>query len=299
MGKCVVKPTRLIVFLEVVNGCNNKECPSWGTVCPPREQKFMTPKVIWDLKAKMSKVFKKSNPFEIIDIWAYGNGDTLDHPNLTEMLQLIKSELGVFGKISTAIDSRRDIPKIHKWYISLDKIKIIHKLPETFNWIERAKYWATIPVKMSHKLITNKLTSQMWQIWGNGNGFITELKAVPFHNIVLGTDNPQFTQRDRFTWEKGLPAEYGPYPGRPVRRVLITWDGKYRRCLVSPTKHKTLEDLFLGGDEICYECFPLTGSELAKFYPDKVVITPSANCVSDGYFMPPDVPIRIGISHEQ
>lgn len=283
------KTTRLIIFLELVEGCNNTLCPSWERVCSETNkggQKFMSEGMLQKIINEINSTLSKKHDFEVVDLWLYGNGDTLDHPKLEEMFSYIKEKLQHPVKISMAIDSRRNI--LHGgWYKYFDKIKMIHKLPKTFNWVERAKLWAeALPIKMSHKLITNNLTVDMWEAW-KGEDFIKELKAVPFHNIILGTKNPIFTQREKFTVGESVPFEYGNYPGRVVRRSLIKWNGKLRRCLVSPTKYETIEELFLNPDDICPTCWPLTGSELAKFYEDKIIITPSANCVSDGYFIPP------------
>lgn len=287
----MVEDRRLIIFLELVNGCMNSSCPSWNVVCKQTKQSYMSKETLIQSCKQIKDVLKNNDLFKIVDLWTYGNGDSLDHPEFYEMIKIIRDEIGEYGKISTAIDSRREILP-GNWYKLFDKIKIIHKLPHTFDWISRAKLWSEVPVSMSHKLITNRITKEMWNIWKSGC-YITELKAVPWHNIVLGTDSPVFLQREKFTWEDDIPIEYGPYPGIPVRRSLVTWNGKLRRCLVSPTKYQNIKDLFLECDDICQECFPLTGSELCKFYSDKIVITPSANCVSDGYFKPYPEPIDL------
>jgi len=280
-----IEPTRLIMFLELVKGCKNAECPSFGTVCKQTEQRYMSLSTLLDIAKEVKSALKEKEPkFEVVDLWTYGNGDTFDHPAFQEMLQVVRLLFPDF-KLSMAIDSRRDCPE-GDWWQYLDKVKMIHKLPETFDWLERARYWAhRVPIDMSHKLITNHLSSSMWKTWKKVV-WVKELKAVPWHNIELGTDKPVFTQRETFTCDSDIPVENGPYPGRPVRRALIRHNGKPRRCLVSPTSHKTITKLLLGGDDVCPECWPLTGSELAKFYEDKIVITPSSNCVSDGYFTP-------------
>lgn len=285
MKNCI-EPTRLIIFLELVKGCKNTECPSFGTVCKQTEQRYMSMDTLLDIAKEVKSALKRKEPkFEVVDLWTYGNGDTFDHPSFQKMLETTRTLFPDF-KLSMAIDSRRDCPK-SDWWGYLDKVKMIHKLPETFDWLDRALYWATrVPINMSHKLITNHLSADMWKTWINNASWLRELKAVPWHNIELGIENPVFTKREKFTVDTLVPFEYGPYPGRPVRRALIQHNGEPRRCLVSPTKHETITELLLGGDDICPECWPLTGSELAKFYEDKLVITPSSNCVSDGYFMP-------------
>jgi len=123
----------------------------------------------------------------------------------------------------------------------------------------------------------------MWKTWKEED-FITELKAVPWHDIQLGTDNPVFTKRGSIDFELGVPHKDGPYPGFPVRRAMISWDGSTRRCLIAPSEHDSIYNLITGPDIVCQTCFPLTGGGLAKFYDDCVITTPSANCVSDGYF---------------
>lgn len=281
-----MEQTRLIVFLELVDGCKNKKCPSWGSVCTPRSQNFMSEETLNRVISEMKQVFDAKHPFEVIDLWTYGNGDSLDHPELEKMLWIIKKELGHYAKISMAIDSSRKNIACH-WWRFMDKVKIIHKQPAS-DWIGRAYYWRgeiDKHIPMSHKLITNHISKEMWDTWKR-DSCLKELKAVPWHNIKLGTDNPIFTQRESFTFEPGVPVERGPYPGRPVRRSLIKWDGGLRRCLVSPTQKTTIKDLFLTKDDVCPTCWPLTGSELVKFYEDKIVVTSSANCVSDGYFIP-------------
>jgi hypothetical protein len=280
-----MQPTRLIMFLELVRGCNNTECPSYGTVCKYGEQKYITENTINDIGKEFRTCLNKENPFEVIDIWAYGCGDSLDHPDLETMLKTVRNNFGDVGKISMAIDSRRTVPKQNNWVKYMDKIKIIHKIPESFDWIDRAKMWSQLPIQMSHKLITNHISTSLWNQYKN-NPFITELKIVPWHDIELGTNNPTFTQRKSFTYDDSVPVILGEYTGRPVRRIMTCYDGSLRRCLVSPTNHQSLNDLILGADNVCRECFPLTGGQLAKFYDDHVKITNAVNCVSDGYFVP-------------
>jgi hypothetical protein len=322
------RPTRLIIFMELVRGCQNVDCPSWGVVCKYEEQTFVTSETLNASCQKIKEVLAHTNPFEVIDIWAYGCGDSLDHPHLCEMLSIMKSQLGDLGKMSMAIDSRREVPghfckgaivdedlsrnrwliRCHTcdqvfegvssnsqgawvadsmWYSYLDKIKIIHKKPEEFDWLARAKTWSALPITMSHKLITNRITGDMWDAWKH-EPFLKELKAVPWHDIELGTSAPIFTKREKILCDTDVPSKEGPYPGRPVRRIMVNWDGSLRRCLVSPTQYSNLHDLILGEDRVCQTCFPLTGGGLAKFYEDHVLLTPSASCVSDGYFVPND-----------
>jgi hypothetical protein len=272
---------RLILFLELVRGCNNVECPSWGSVCQYDGQQYMSLETLGRVSKEVKEAIEDF-PFKTVDIWTYGCGDSLDHPEVDKMLNVVRKEFDSVGKISMAIDSHRDVLP-GKWWKYLDKVKIIHKQAETFDWVTEARKWSTLPRQMSHKLITNKITKSMWKSWKEED-FITELKAVPWHDIQLATDSPVFTQRANISFEEGVPFKEGPYPGFPVRRAMINWDGTIRRCLVSPTEYTSIHELITGPDKVCYTCFPLTGGGLAKFYDDCVVSTPSANCVSDGYF---------------
>lgn len=278
------KNNRLIVFLELVRGCNNSDCPSWGDVCKYDGLRFMTKETLQKSIEEIRSTLEGEHPFQRVDLWAYGCGDSLEHPDMVVMLDMIKGGLGKYGVLSMAIDSRREVPS-GDWYTHLDKIKIIHKQPEAFDWKYAASKWSMLPIPMSHKLITNHITEEMWWWWKNC-GIAKELKAVPWHNVKLGTDNPEFIQRAKFTFDESVPVVAEAYPGLPVRRVMISWDGSLRRCLVSPTKHESIKSLILGKDDICETCFPLTGAELAKFCEDHVVVTPSASCVSDGYYSP-------------
>jgi hypothetical protein len=278
-------PQRLILFLELVRGCNNKECPSWGTVCKYGPERFMEEDVLHYFANEFHGVIEKYNPFQVIDIWCYGCGDSLDHPNLSKMLSLAREYFGKYGKLSMAIDSRRDIPP-GRWYTPMDTLKLIHKMPESYDWLSRAKYWDSLEINKSHKVLTNHISKHLWDTWLNNKAWMKEFKAVGWHDIELGSDNPILTQRQPITCDEGLPAIRENYYGRRVRRVMFNWDGSLTRCLVHPTKHKTVHDLILGGDDICNTCFPLTGGELVKFYDDHFTITPSVNCVSDGYFVP-------------
>jgi len=123
-----MEPTRLIAFVELVRGCNNIDCPSFGTVCDYNGQQYMTENTLNEIINDFKQTLKEKNPFEVIDIWAYGCGDSLDHPNLTNILKLLKTSFDKIGKISMAIDCHRNIPN-GDWYQYLDKIKIIHKIP--------------------------------------------------------------------------------------------------------------------------------------------------------------------------
>lgn len=276
-------PTRLIIFLELVRGCNNKECPSWGSVCKYDGQHYMELKTISQIAEQLKEVLK-DDPFEVVDLWTYGCGDSLDHPEIDKVLKRVRQDLGDSCKISMAIDSRRDILK-GTWWTNLSKIKIIHKIPESFDWLSSAKKWSSLPIPMSHKLITNHITNDMWHIWKT-SGFIEEMKAVPWHDIALGTDSPVFTKRSKMRFDPELPVVAEAYPGKPVRRMMISYDGSLRRCLISPTSYQTIKKLAFGKEDVCQTCFPLTGGELVKFHDDYISVTPSANCVSDGYYSP-------------
>jgi hypothetical protein len=275
------------MFLELTRGCDNRACPSWGTVCDYPEVHFMKSEVLDRATTELHEVLDGEHPFEVVDVWAYGCGDSLDHPALGDMLHRIHDRLGDKGKLSLATDSRRSIPG-GDWWRALDKIKVIHKQPDDYDWADAARRWSeALPgLPMSHKLIVSKITCKHWDTWRSqvvAGGPITELKAVPWHDIPLGTDSPRFKPRVQITVEEGVPWRAEPYPGRPVRRVMIAWDGSLRRCLVCPTRHETVRDLVLGEDTICNTCFPLTGGNLVKFHDDYVSVTPSASCVSDGY----------------
>ena len=71
---------RLIVFVELVRGCDNVKCPSWGKVCDYDGKYFMSKQT---LLSAISQINQTANlGFKKIDLWAYGCGDSLDHPAL-------------------------------------------------------------------------------------------------------------------------------------------------------------------------------------------------------------------------
>ena len=277
---------RIILFLELVRGCRNKQCPSWGVVCPEVEQEVMTDETLAKVLPEIQRALR-SSVFDRVDIWPYGCGDSLDHPRLADMLYEIRHALASLGRISMAIDSRREL-KHGEWHTHLDKVKIIHKNQEEFDWFGRAKAWSQIlpEIEMSHKFVTNEISKATWNKWLDNQEFLQELKAVSFHNVVIGSDNPILNLRDTIKIASEVPVIVGPYPGMPVCRTMIRWDGSPRRCLIAPTSHKTIYDLITGEDDICKTCFPLTGTGLARFQSDQIYITPSATCVSDGYYRP-------------
>lgn len=278
-----MKNQRLILFIELVRGCNNTTCPSHGVICKFSRSQPMNLNVLSRAVGETGKVLAGEHSFGKVDIWPYGVGDTLDHPRLDEALGIVHAGLGRYGEVSMAIDSLRQIPSNTHWLHNMDKIKISHKAPETYDWEARAREWARLPIEMSHKLITNRITREIWEAWLrlSAEGVITELKAVPWHSIPLGEDDPPLTLRSKMQFDDGLPVVRIEYQGLPLHRAMICHDGSLRRCLVKPTEHTTIQHLLLGSDEFCKICFPITGGEMLKFYNERITVSGSSTCVSN------------------
>lgn len=273
---------RLIVFVELVRGCDNTKCPSYGHVCDYDGKYFMSEETLLNAIAQINQTM--SLGFKKIDLWAYGCGDSLDHPDLGWMLRLIQKNLDDRIKVSMSIDSQRSF-KDGLWWSFLDHIKIVHKNPPD-NWDVRAyeiMSHSGYDIPIEHKLITRKVTRGIvhsaWRVLRFDN--VPKVTASTLHDVPLGKERVDQIKRVPFKIDPSVMYSKAPYSGLMAKRAMFAYDGSLRTCLIETSTHGSLMSHLLA-DDACADCFKKMGSQLIQFGNESVHLMDLCNCVSDG-----------------
>lgn len=273
---------RVMIFIELVDGCRNESCESFGTLCniSKSEPKFMSEDM---LNIIIDDILHNSHiALNRVDIWAYGCGDSLLHPQLDRMAELLKR---LPYKKTIAIDSNcwrentgwGDIlaPVV---LFKEDSFKIDELLEITTRWNENfngPRFGFIL------KRLTPKIVSAIREIQSN-HGFV---KARSFHYIPLGTEMDYETvmnyRRPPMLIDPSIKIERLPNPDGKALRVMYRADGSLRRCLVSTTKKKSLSEFLEGDLSDCDQCFPHMGGEQLLIFKDKILCFEKSRCVSD------------------
>lgn len=270
-----------IIFIELVHGCNQSKCPSWGTVCKYTDgMHFMSDHTLERVLDEIESCKDILNQFQKVDLWPYGNGDPVQHPQLSRMLKTIHERLPY--QISLSVDSNSFIPCGE--FIKHTRMKIMHKFPQN-GWLQTAERWnREYGGQVQHGVITNNISYNLWQeIMQSGGQGIKKGRTfltIPFGGNQLPNELPTY-RRVSFEIDKRIPVERNLYSGSLAKRTMFKWDGSLRRCLVAGTTARTFRELLSGDVSLCAKCFADTGGELANFHKDKIIVEEFACCVSD------------------
>lgn len=278
---------RVMLFIELVKGCSNTVCPSYNTLCGRKDDqaiKFMSPEILTEIVQEIIENKEKLEQIGRVDIWAYGCGDTLLHPDLDEMAEILKL---LPYKKTVAVDSNCWRENTG-WGNILSPVVLFKEGafdPATLPAI--AQKWVTEfnnpRFGFILKSLTTNIVSAMRSIepwWG-----YPFVKARSFHYVPLGEDitPEQITKYDRppITISGDLAIEEIPCNDKKAIRMMFRVDGEKRRCLVSSVCKGGLSE-FLDGDLAdCDQCFPHMGGEQILVYPNKILRMQKARCVSD------------------
>lgn len=277
---------RVMIFIELVNGCNNTACPSYKTLCSLSDNpiQFMSKETLSSVVADILENEQALRSIGRVDIWAYGCGDTLLHPELNEMCDLLK--LIPFKK-TVAIDSNcwRDDIEYGKTLSPVILFKEgsfdIKSLPDI------AKKWSKNFSAPRFGFILKTLTQEMVdgirsiQPWWN----YPFAKIRSFHHTPLG-ENINYKTIDQYIRpeikvDEGIKIEKIENTDKKAIRVMYRNDGTLRRCLVSTTEKKTLSEFLEGDLSDCARCWPYMAGEQLLIFPDKILCMDKSRCVSD------------------
>jgi hypothetical protein len=277
---------RVMIFIEIVRGCNNKACPSYNVLCSTEDKlpEFMSEKTLNLITQEILNNKERLSMVGRVDIWAYGCGDTLLHPALDEiskMLQIIPF------KKTVAIDSNCWRENTG-WGNTLSPVILFKEGsfdPSTLS--DTAQRWTRTFPSPRFGFILKTLTPEIvsairnFQSWWN----YPFIKIRSFHHVPLGLDiGPEdvskFCRPDIIVMD-GLEIEDIPMQDKKAIRVMYRVDGSLRRCLVSAESKGNLS-AFLDGDlSDCAKCWPTMAGEQILVFPGKILRIKKARCVSD------------------
>ena len=267
----------LVAMVELVRGCENTGCPSYGRNCQEDAIEFMSLDTLNGLAKILLGV---TEHFEDVQIYPYGRGDTLLHPNLTAMLIRCR-EWFPDASISLSIDSMREIPEDDLWLVPLNGISISHKLPEIpgSNWISRAYNWSNAYslTEVKHRLIVKHITKALIEEIASIEKDFTSITIAPFHEVPFGDPEPEYLQREQLFIEYGV--QYSSVEKNvKFERVMFDVNGDLRTCILAPAYSQNIVE-HLTGDKPCNIC--KMGSNDATFKDGKLTISAMPiGCVS-------------------
>ena len=278
---------RVMIFIELVRGCENKACPSFKTLCnlgDGARLRFMSESVLEQIIDELLLNRKELKAIGRVDIWAYGCGDSLLHPGLDEAAKKL-SVLPFEKTIAIDCNCWRDNtgwgdvfnPVVLFKEGSFD-INEIGPLTKKWN-----KHFKNCRFGFILKNLSNKLLSEIRKIEAN-HPFI---KARSFHHVPLGMN---LNYKDIWRYER---QSIGIDPSiknvsridctdKRAIRIMFRSDGSLRRCLVSTTEKTNFKEFLMDNELLdCSVCFPHMAGEQMLIFPDKIIIQEKARCVSD------------------
>ena len=277
---------RVMIFVELVKGCNNIACPSFHTLCGLDEPglRFMSASQLEKIVQEISDNAQQLEQIGRVDIWAYGCGDTLLHPKLDEMAKI----LAVLPyKKTIAIDSNcwrentgwgnlmQPVILFKDGSFTTDSMqKSVRKWSQEFN----APRFGFILKELDNEMVDTIRSIQTF--WNYPFAKIRSFHYVPLGgNIDYHTINQY--KRPPININGGLNIETIPCPDKKAIRCMYRVDGSMRRCLVSTTTKTNLNEFLWGDLSDCSECWPHMAGEQILIFPDKILRMESARCVSD------------------
>ena len=277
---------RVMVFIELVKGCDNTVCPSYHTLCGLDETtlRYMSPEQLEEIVESIKENKDALENIGRVDIWAYGCGDTLLHPDLDKMATILSK---IPYKKTIAIDSNcwRDntgwgdfmqpVVLFKEGSFSQDSIySIARKWNKEFNAPRFGFILKTLTQDYIEKI-------RNFQCFWN----YPFIKVRSFHHVPLGTEIDYTTiaqySRPPINIGAGLDVQVVPTLDKKGIRCMYRFDGTLRRCLVSTTEKTSLSEFLQGDLQDCEHCWPYMAGEQILIFPDKILKMESARCVSD------------------
>jgi len=267
---------RLIVFIELVHGCENKDCPSFKKgLCKYDGLSIMSMDTLRNVILEIHKAKEELKTFKEVVIWPYGCGDSMQHPQFELCIQALYEAFPQYP-ISVSVDSHA-FKYIPGSWNDVCKVKVMHKLPKGDTWLPDALKWNGSYKNISHGFILDEITVK----------FLESLKKLPlsqlkkgrsFHIVDFGADNPDRCQKTPIMIDPDVRLTTKIYDGYLAKRTMFSYDGSVRRCLVAGTGYKTFEALVKDDLDFCCRCFAKSAGDLIIFNEDGSIILEEFGC---------------------
>lgn len=241
------------VHIELVKGCSNDKCSSFGVVCPTDEPIFMANDVF-------NKIMKTMDTIDINLVFLYGLGDSLLHPdikNITERLS--KYNL----RISEDVNSILANTKLLKSLNTLKVMVVSHKMKIT--QIPINSFVPDSLVELNHVLILDEITDSHLLEYDEyidralsdprakhlkQNFKITKFREEKFGKPYLVTPPPLPNLSSIPSCEEN--RDQNP----PANKLQFTVEGRFHQCLYDKEQSFDTLDEFMKSKryEMCEEC---------------------------------------------
>jgi len=240
------------INIELVKGCVNKRCPSYGKNCRPEIPSYMTEKVLYKILVEIAQNLDRP------ELYLYGRAEAVSHPRLEKMTEIVR---GFFPKSRLCLST--DINMVNMVgpapYSLFDKVTITYKEPSLM-YCEFDFDFLSSVAEMGHMFITRKVDRE----------FLTRLDNYlddipPDHRVVIAPlHDISFSCGDTETGRPGLELdefarnllgeEMEPSEGSGVR-AFYDINGKLNTCLFNSSSFSTLKE-HLAGQQLhpCKSC---------------------------------------------
>lgn len=234
------------VNLEIIRGCENRECMCWNTTCIHDEPMAEMPMHI------LEQTLRELECIGIDNIALYGRGESLFHVKLNFVVEMARKYLGVPIHLNTdahMMVKGIDIPPV-------DFFNICHKgdiLMSPFSNF-------SAPKKVTHIFITRKITNSLLSTIDE---YIDRtIKLHPKQHYMIGSiwDCEFGTSPKKGTF-KPIPVEGGIdiqlcNPKKLAKKKMyVDVHGTIRKCMFSETVYSSISSLINNYDKTeCANC---------------------------------------------
>lgn len=230
----------IAVNIELVLGCGNVYCNSFGRNCSPRELQYMSRDVLNNILADCAGV-------DISEFHVYSRGESVLHPDIALFVSKIREAFPdaiIYNSTDVAMFKRMG----YKAYNPFDVLQITHKYPCEITPLpkERGDY------AIKHVFITKKIDMGLLvkiDKYLDSVPTHEDIVILPEHNELFGwtaAANESVSEGRKFIYDEDvqkLVSDQEVATDNSAKlRALYTVNGELKNCLVADTKALSLSE---------------------------------------------------------
>ncbi len=235
------------IHVEFVKGCNNKDCTSWGTVCPTGKINFMTTETLDKVKVLLNNL-----GCNVDSLFLYGLGDPLLHPDIVEFTNSLFYKKRLSVDVHTLQRKYSTVKRLEVDVINLTQKLVVKLVPIELFIPEGLK-------KLKHVFIVDEVTDDLLMQIDDYIDKTIDFDIEQSYRITKRRSGKFYEKYDKpvdfLPQRSGVKICEEERDVTEVNRMLITFDGKFKKCLYSSKEYNNFED-FLNNysDKSCETC---------------------------------------------
>jgi hypothetical protein len=244
-----MKKERWSINIELVSGCSNTKCSSWGDVCAPKKLEFMD-------KSTLHKILSQISTKKDANICLFGLGDSLEHPHFNDMVRIIKDSGFENTQLNADINSlisHRSLLEKGEAFSTLvinhkKHIKSLHNLDLSFlcKYGKIGHVFLLKGIDENILLEIDKYIGQTINFHSDQRYFISPLWKHPFGKP------PQIREKTFTVRDIDIPVE--KINKDDTIRVYFKVNGMVGKCFFSEDIFNSIEEMLLNSQQECDTC---------------------------------------------